>query len=534
MKTSMIVVASEQIWPNLLGFLHWHKKMGGIERLFVYSTSNERKSLGPARRLKELIASTYPEVMILPVHDEPHGMTPEAVCLNIDEWIHSFPSDKWVINITGGTKIMTAGLLSFAGRPGVALIYRELGSGWFRISKDQRTDHIFCSKVEDIDEGIADSVPIDKMIMTQFDVAKGDRWVIEKARKLPILSIVEAAINMEWNWKSAFDAASVSFDASKTGGMLFEEVVAACLLELGVNNVMINARHLSCGKIQRQEIDVLASYNGVLYLVDCKLAFPDDPAVPKPVAQIKEAAETTKALGGLNAKTLMIRPSWDEDEDRAAFAKALGVRIIQRGSTETLLLQIAEWVGRPMNRVLQQTQTIIDSLRETSRYPFSNTKTKMIKTRRSPIISLIHDLLTAMDEDCQDWTCCVWRDTYHFLFRPQIPNVALKNALVRTLASYGQVTTAEYSDSKAILMIDLVPNAECSKKLKSMLEKKMNMNWLDTLAIEECDKQENPIPTSRNTSKTDNTYPKHNNTLTPSKKSSKYGKSYDKNATGYS
>lgn len=76
MSTSMIVIASEQIWPNLLGFLHWHKKLGGINHLFVYATESELKSLGPARRLKDLIASTYPKVMIYPNENEIYGMAP--------------------------------------------------------------------------------------------------------------------------------------------------------------------------------------------------------------------------------------------------------------------------------------------------------------------------------------------------------------------------------------------------------------------------------------------------------------------------
>lgn len=494
MSTSMIVLASEQIWPNLLGFLHWHQKLGGISHLFVYATNNEQKSLGPARRFKELIARAYPEVVTLPEHDEPHEMTPQAVRMNIDEWMYSFPADKWVINLTGGTKMMTAGLLDYAGRADVELIYRELERAWFSLGKDPETGQIYSRSLQDIDEGIADSVPIDKLIMTQFDVAEGDHWELEPARQLPIPSIIRAAIDVEWDWRKAFNAAGIPFEASKSGGNLFEELVAACVIELGVTNVMINARHLSSNKTQRQEIDVLASHDGALYMIDCKLAFPEDPAVPAPVAQIKEASETRRTLGGLSAKALMIRPSWEEDEERIDFAKALHVEIIQRGSTETLIQQLGDWMGRPLSPSLIETQAIFEEIAKTNKYPLSSTKAKMLRQREAPVVSLEQNLITAMDEDCQDWSCISWRGSYHFLFRPKTPDTALKNALVRILSSYGQIVYAEFSESKKTLRIELKPETESKKPLRTMLETKRHSNWLDSLVIEECDKLEKPIP----------------------------------------
>lgn len=401
---------------------------------------------------------------------------------------------------------MTAGLLGFAGRPEVELIYRELGSGWFRLEIDATTGSISSKALVGVDEKIADSVSIDQLIKTQFAVAQGDCWKMEDARLLPIVPIVKAAIDMEWNWRKAFEVADIPFDSRKTGGMLFEEMVASCLLELGINNVVINARHLSSSNIQRQEIDVVASCNGMLFLIDCKLAYPDDPSIPAPVAQIKEAAETVKALGGLNAKALMIRPSWNSSQERIDFAQALGVRIIQRGSTEMMIPLIGEWVGKPLSPVLQEAQALIMDLRKTYMYPYSSTNARLIRSKeekKAPLVSLHNEMIMLMDEECQDWSGVFFHGETFLLFRTKVRDTALKNALVRILSRYGNVVSSRYLGNKNIyLIIHLKPDIECNKSLTAFLAPKKHRYWLEELVIEECDRQEaSSAQTSIKTSK---------------------------------
>ena len=43
----MILLASEQLWPNIHGLVHWHKT--GLTDLFIYHTSDEERSRQPAQ-----------------------------------------------------------------------------------------------------------------------------------------------------------------------------------------------------------------------------------------------------------------------------------------------------------------------------------------------------------------------------------------------------------------------------------------------------------------------------------------------------
>ena len=46
----MILLASEQLWPNIHGLLHWHECETGLTDLFIYHISDEQRSRQPAQR----------------------------------------------------------------------------------------------------------------------------------------------------------------------------------------------------------------------------------------------------------------------------------------------------------------------------------------------------------------------------------------------------------------------------------------------------------------------------------------------------
>lgn len=47
---AMVILASEQLWPNIQGLVHWHRHEGGIEDLLIYYTG-DGKPLAEKRRL---------------------------------------------------------------------------------------------------------------------------------------------------------------------------------------------------------------------------------------------------------------------------------------------------------------------------------------------------------------------------------------------------------------------------------------------------------------------------------------------------
>lgn len=134
MNTSMILIASEQIWPNLGSVVHWmEKEASKLARVFIYYTDDTHRSLYPAKSLQTIIKGLYKHLEVV-MPNSPLGHFPQDLFSSISEWTKKYPNDNFVINATGGTKLLSFGLINFISSPSVKIIYRELSTGqWFSI-----------------------------------------------------------------------------------------------------------------------------------------------------------------------------------------------------------------------------------------------------------------------------------------------------------------------------------------------------------------------------------------------------------------
>jgi len=121
----MVLLASEQLWPNIQSLVHWRDQ---LKCVCIYYTDDQRRSKQPALRLKEFCEKYIRDATIVMPHS-PLGMQPADVTKQLGNWIQHFDGLKWILNATGGTKLMTAGVLRLTGEPGVTVVYKELTSG---------------------------------------------------------------------------------------------------------------------------------------------------------------------------------------------------------------------------------------------------------------------------------------------------------------------------------------------------------------------------------------------------------------------
>jgi hypothetical protein len=133
---SLILIASEQLWPNLHGLLHWSHEGDGLDGIHILHTDNEKASALPARRLHALLqqakgtAFRYRDLAPMRLV----GTQPQDVSAVVAELIASAPDSQWVVVANGGLKTMTLGLLKAMGNPRVSVVYSEIGAGWQRVS----------------------------------------------------------------------------------------------------------------------------------------------------------------------------------------------------------------------------------------------------------------------------------------------------------------------------------------------------------------------------------------------------------------
>jgi predicted RecB family endonuclease len=330
----MVLLASRELWPNVHSVAHWR---GELERVLIYATENEEFSLLPARHLKSLIASTCPGVHVELL--ERLGIQPQHVRAQLEAWRAAYPGRRWILNATGGTKLMSAGMLAFVGRPDTRVVYRELGGNdWFEFHS---ADQGLATREIAVPVEATDFLPAVELVKALWQVPPGVKVESEAPQALPLPELTRAAMECKWDWQAAFRRAGARADAA--GGILFERYVAAGLLAMGVKSVACNVRAL--GTSEYQEVDLVANHGGRLVVVDCKLRSPKDEEranVGKVMDQIRHAGDTRRRLGGLGAKMVLIRPNRTFDEIAQDLARNLEVKLVDQRGAPQLFSKLAE------------------------------------------------------------------------------------------------------------------------------------------------------------------------------------------------
>jgi|GEM_PF-897505 len=367
---AMIVLASEQVWPNIEGIVYWHERAGGLTDLFIYYTDDQQKSAEPARRLKIFVERLYPRIVKHPqirIHlpDRPGPALPHEVFGRIHQWVNSLPDHHFIVNITGGTKLMTAGALAAMHLPRTTVVYRELSGHWFRIglaSEGQTTESF------DLPSDICDHIPVELLVGAQY-CPQGMSWESSPVPRIPVDEMVGLGLRYDWNWNQVFRQCRLP--CNEQAGKLFEQFVAGCVQALGIGEVRTNLVLKNDAGLAAQEVDIAASYHGRLYLVDCKLTSAEEGGAEEyggvsrssTTFQILQAESTRRCLGGLGAKMLLIRPSRDFSEIHRRLLSTLGLEAIGALDTPDFFRKLAKFFGvcpSSLPQPLAKAQEILD------------------------------------------------------------------------------------------------------------------------------------------------------------------------------
>ncbi|MCX8139249.1 MAG: hypothetical protein N3E46_06160, partial [Gemmataceae bacterium] len=261
--TALILLASEQLWPNVESVEYWKDS---LQHIFIYHTEDERRSVLPAQRLGHFCQARCPHVQV----DYADGDgKPESVVAKIEGWLVQYPQYQWVINATGGTKLMFLGAASLIGRPHVSVIYRELNGSWYHL-----TNHngYLETLPLDIPPQVTDRIPLETLLQTLW-WDEGTVIDLRHPKPLDIVRLTQLLIQHEGKWREAFTACGVPLGSGDKGGILFERYVAGALLALGVphENIACNVIKRTCAGQVLHEIDIVVNHQSRIYVLDCKL-----------------------------------------------------------------------------------------------------------------------------------------------------------------------------------------------------------------------------------------------------------------------
>lgn len=319
--TRHLLIASEQLWPNLLGLAALMERDGGVASLHILHTDDERRSAAPARQIARLAATMQPG---LPVSLHPTGLTSQEVIATVHSLLNTHGADSagWSINATGGTKTMFAGLAPWVRRPGVEAFYREVTGIWFQLRplEVEGLQLLACEEWQNAASARL-TLPVASLATVQGDHPPDARWSHAKPFPLDLVAITQAGIAGSWNWREL----QQRFPDLGSGhtGFAFESFFGALLLACGAHNTACNLKMEENG-VSRQEFDAIVCTGQKLVIFDLKLTESADDAK---IDQFSRLSEDRRTLGGLAASAIAVRPSWHRDASLAALARSHQVEV---------------------------------------------------------------------------------------------------------------------------------------------------------------------------------------------------------------
>ena len=439
---AMVVLASEQLWPSIQGLVYWQEHQGGLTDLCIYHTSDKERSVAPAQRLQWLCNRLYPRIQVRlsggidAGHDGGNGdplIQPAAVRAQLRAWRRELADRRLVINATGGTKLMFAGVLDCLQFPHTEVVYRELQEeAWYRLTRDSTGVQTTPLAVQ---RDVTDAIPVEMLLQCHWEPPQGE-WHATKPRALPIERLTAEAERRSWDWKAAFYACGLEHEIQV--GFLFEQYVAASLLALGIKQVALNCC-LQSGSQMLLEVDVVANHGSRLLIIDCKLRRSNDTRVEGITSQMRQAAEIRRRLGGLACELLLLRPGMRLSKVEQDLAKAHGLHVLD--STQTLEYFNRLWGfvrgSGPLPAEAARAQAVLDAAKKQgalealagSVHVPGVPHPEPMKT----ILNFDSTLTNALTRWDQDWVVYRLHGSYFLYARTNTSNVAAIKRTIRSL-----------------------------------------------------------------------------------------------------
>jgi len=405
----MIVLAGEQLWPNLHGVVHW-QELVGLSELCIYFTADSSKSELPARRFAKLIASHYPHGPRIILPGRGLGITPQEVREQIEKWFAEFPHRRWIFNATGGLKLMALGMASFAGHAEFQVVYREQSGNWFELCQPTGSKSIVSAPLEGIMPSETNSVPVHEILKAQFSSTAGEAFTFDSkaVEPLPLMKLTEILLGNQWDWNASF--AQLGLCPGIKPGILFEKYLGACLLEFGVSNSIHSFKVLSQG-VDKNEIDLISNVDGQVVILDLKLRDEADIKAGKEeklTSQMRQASEIRRRLGGLAAKMIMVRPGLVFSESDNLLAGAYQIERIDQRDCFNLFTRLAKAFRRELPSELQKIEQLLaQSQQNGATSVFSREHPVIVEQLEQGKNPLVYNMLARLEElmrqRCQDW-----------------------------------------------------------------------------------------------------------------------------------
>jgi hypothetical protein len=344
----VVVFASEQLFPALQFLLHTAHQFGRhLQSVHIYCTRDDRRSGAPARRLQDVMRRwAHRNGLTFAVDIAVGEMWPAAVRDGLLDWFEAHPDSHWLVNVTGGTKPMSAAAIELTLSTDLQsrrVIYQEIDGQWVELVHDThgfltvQQLHATLDAIVPLPDTLDWILSVDDLVATQFSEAH--QITTQLLESMPLDEATRQVIALRWKWRDMLQALGV---ACISGGDAFERYIGAGLIECGVHikhslKVVDSAIE---GKVVR-EVDLVGCHRGRLVCIDIKLPGAQDHLKG---TQLADVAELAHSLGGRGALAIALRPGWREDLGTRRLADALGVKLLTQAQAPQVFSTLLGWI----------------------------------------------------------------------------------------------------------------------------------------------------------------------------------------------
>lgn len=352
----VVVLASEQLFPALQFLLHVADRFGpALRAIHIYCTEDDRRSGAPARRLRRVLEQWLQQ-------RGQHGCKfflttgtawPDGVRAGLFEWFQLDPDCQWLVNVTGGTKPMSAAaseLTLATDLPAKRVIYQEINASWVELGQNEEGFlqssilHGTTDPVVPPRDTLERLLSVGDLVATQF--SEEHHVQTQSLVGFAVDTALQSIVAHRWKWAAGLQAMQPPVPTSGNGDA-FERFVGAGLHDSGLrlqHSLKVNDSSAS-GKVVR-EVDLVGCHMGRLVCIDIKLSGAQEHAKG---TQLADVAELAQSLGGRGAVAIALRPGWPCDPDIERLANALGVRLLTQAHAPQLFTHLLACVDKALH-----------------------------------------------------------------------------------------------------------------------------------------------------------------------------------------
>jgi hypothetical protein len=323
----LLSVASKQIWPQVLAVAHLKP-----ERVFLLHSEDAAESQGPAQRLKRF----FDDSGLVPKGGTRLELIPDSDFAAIERRLDELQSKQQLplpdcaVNFTGGNKLMATAAFRWGARHARAFyLERRNQLSWFTAP-----DGKMITRAEPLDGHLADGLDPVALLRCQLDASEIQRpgqtlTLNETGRKLAEAEFFKRLQN-------GHDARLLvcslgEADRDRKDGDALEFASAAALLKLGVQRVQrslrlkVKSAQQVGTRLPHAEIDLLFTWGGRLWLMDCKDRMPAENLADNLRRMLPRLAPEAEELFERIRKELSISQTKVMKEDLLAVREAGGL-----------------------------------------------------------------------------------------------------------------------------------------------------------------------------------------------------------------